>query len=164
MTIHNGTLYLGTRHDASNIAYIYRIKLVTEVEIDIKPGSCPNPINYKSKGKIPVAILSSFTFGAPGEVDRASLTFGQSGDEESLAFCNPSPQDVDGDTLPDLMCHFYTEDTGFECGDTEGVLRGQTVAGVPGGGMSGLKRNGATSRPTVKMSRSANSGTRMRSR
>jgi hypothetical protein len=29
------------------------------VDIDIKPGSCPNPLNLKSKGVLPVAILGS---------------------------------------------------------------------------------------------------------
>lgn len=30
-----------------------------EVPLDIKPGSCPNPINVNSKGKLPVAILGT---------------------------------------------------------------------------------------------------------
>jgi hypothetical protein len=30
--------------------------------IDIKPGSCPNPFNGKSKGSVPVAILGSADF------------------------------------------------------------------------------------------------------
>jgi hypothetical protein len=30
-----------------------------EVEIDIKPGSCPNPFNAKSKGLVPVAIVGT---------------------------------------------------------------------------------------------------------
>ena len=34
-------------------------RLSTEVEIDIKPQSCPNPLNVKSKGVLPVAILGS---------------------------------------------------------------------------------------------------------
>lgn len=29
------------------------------VELDIKPGSCPNPLNVKSKGKLPVAVLGN---------------------------------------------------------------------------------------------------------
>ena len=32
------------------------------VEVDIKPGSCPNPLNVKSKGVLPVAILGSEDF------------------------------------------------------------------------------------------------------
>jgi len=29
-----------------------------------------------------------------------------------------------------LICHFYTEDTGFLCGDTEGVLKGMAMDGT----------------------------------
>jgi hypothetical protein len=105
---------------------------VVEVTIDIKPGSFPNSINPKSKGKIPVAILSSPDCDAPSDVDQASLTFGRTGDEESLAFCSPSPKDVNDDGLYDLVCHFYTQHTGFECGDTEGILKGQTGAAGSG--------------------------------
>jgi hypothetical protein len=32
------------------------------VDIDIKPGSCPNPLNIKNKGLLPVAILGSADF------------------------------------------------------------------------------------------------------
>jgi hypothetical protein len=33
-----------------------------ELGFDIKPGSCPNPVNIKSKGVLPAAILGSETF------------------------------------------------------------------------------------------------------
>lgn len=33
-----------------------------EVKIDIKPASCPNPLNVKSKGVLPVAILGTADF------------------------------------------------------------------------------------------------------
>jgi len=104
---------------------------VIEVDIDIKPGSDPNSINPKSKGKIPVAILSTPDFDVPSEVDRDSLTFGPTGDEESLAFCSPSPEDVNYDGWDDLVCHFYTQSAGFECGDEWGYLKGQTTDNVP---------------------------------
>ena len=99
------------------------------VAIEIKPGSEPNSINSRSKGKIPVAVLSTMDFYAPAEVDLESLTFGARGDEESLAFCNPSPKDVNGDGYDDVVCYFNTQETGFMCEDTEGILRGQTVEG-----------------------------------
>lgn len=35
-----------------------------EVPVDIKPGSCPNPLNVKSKGVLPVAIISTESFDA----------------------------------------------------------------------------------------------------
>ena len=104
---------------------------IVEVGIDIKPGSDPNSINTKSKGTIPVAILSTTDFDATQEVDKESLTFGRTGDEESLAKCTKSNEDVNDDGLDDVVCHFNTQDTGFQQGDTEGILKGQTVGGVP---------------------------------
>ena len=101
------------------------------VEIDIKPGSDPNTINPKSTGTIPVAILSTAGFDAPSEVDKTSLTFGRTGDEASLAFCTKSDEDVNLDGLLDIVCHFNTLATGFQVGDTEGILKGLTMNGVP---------------------------------
>lgn len=101
---------------------------VLTVAIDIRPGGSPNPINMKSKGKIPVAILSSASFNAPSEVDRTSLTFGHSGDEPSLDHCGGA-EDVNGDSYPDLVCHFNTPGTAFVAGDMSGTLKGRTLAG-----------------------------------
>jgi hypothetical protein len=115
------------------------IECVIPVEIDIKPGSFPNSINMKSKGKIPVAILSSPDFDAPGQVDPESPTFGRMGTEQSLAFCNPSPEDVNGDGLPDLVCHFHTQKTGFVEGDEVGILRGLTIDGHLFRGMDSVR-------------------------
>lgn len=98
------------------------------VPIDIKPGENPAPINPKSRGTIPIAILSSAAFDAVTQVDQASLTFGRTGSEKSLAFCS-GPQDVNGDGLWDLVCHFDTPMTGFQAGNTVGVLHGKTVDG-----------------------------------
>lgn len=96
--------------------------------IDIKPGSRVNSINRGSEGKIPVAIISDSTFNAL-TADRSSLTFGRTGDERSLAFCSASSEDVNGDGLPDLVCHFYTKLTGFQTGDNSGILKGSTTDG-----------------------------------
>lgn len=98
--------------------------------IDIKPGTPHNPINPKSHGKIPVAILSNVTFDAPNEVDTMSLRFGRTGTEASLVFCNQGTHDVNGDGLPDLICHFETSATGFLSGDATGILTGLTVEGT----------------------------------
>ena len=111
----------------------FTVTTLLTVPIDIKPGSHPNSINPKSKGKIPVAILSTKDFDAPKMLDRDSLTFGFTGREASLAFCNPKGEDINGDHLKDLVCHFFSQDTGFgvQCGDTEGVLSSMTMDGIP---------------------------------
>ena len=114
----------------SGSAYLFALPpSVIDVDLDIKPGSDTNPINPKSKGKIPVAILSSADFDATTEVDRTSLTFGRTGDEESLTKCT-ADEDVNSDGLDDVVCHFNTQDTGFVKGDTEGILKGQTTGGT----------------------------------
>jgi len=120
----------GSLVQPAGIAIVPAPQVIT-VAIDIKPGSFPNSINPQSKSKIPVAILSSPTFAAPSDVDDASLTFGRVGNEQSLAFCSPSPQDVNGDGLLDLVCHFNTQQTGFQKGNTVGVLKGKTMDGIP---------------------------------
>lgn len=46
---------------------------VREVNIDIKPSSCPNPLNVKSKGVLPVAILGTEDFDV-SEIDPATVS------------------------------------------------------------------------------------------
>lgn len=99
------------------------------VNIAIKPGSAIAPINLGSRGKIPVAILSSPIFDAVSKLDKSTLTFGRTGFENSLASCD-APVDVNGDGLLDQVCHFKTQSTGFQRDSTEGILRGKTVDGL----------------------------------
>jgi hypothetical protein len=110
-----------------------------QISIDIKPGSYPNSINLRNMGKIPVAIISSQNFHAVDMINQASLTFGPTGDELSLAFCNPYGEDINSDGILDLVCHFYTIDTGFQSGDTAGILKGKTVGGSPVEGVDSVR-------------------------
>jgi len=99
------------------------------VGIDIKPGDPNNLISLRRNRSVPVAIRSDGDFSAPHDVDRSSLTFGRTGDEPSLIRCAKA-SDVDGDGFVDLVCVFSVAVAGFQPGDTEGILRGQTNAGV----------------------------------
>ena len=110
---------------------IYRADPIIELTINIKPGDSIGSINPKSKGNIPVAILSTVDFNAPARTDVATLTFGRTGDEPSLDFCNKGSKDINGDGLPDLVCHFATSQSGFQSGDTEGIVKGKTFEGLP---------------------------------
>ena len=98
------------------------------VIIDIKPGSLDNTVNPTSQGRIPVAILSGPSFNAPTVLDPTSLTFGRTGNEKSLTSC--SSEDVNGDRLPDLVCHFNTPLTGLQIGDAQCVLKGKTTSNI----------------------------------
>ena len=101
----------------------YDIVAFLPVAIDIKPKT----INAKSHGKISVAILSTETFDAT-TIDPQTLRFGETGAEQSLAFC--AAKDVNHDRLPDLRCFFETDATGFQQGDTTAVLTGETFDGT----------------------------------
>ena len=43
-----------------------------QAAIDIRPGSCPNPLNFRSHGLLPVAILGTATFDVR-DIDLSSL-------------------------------------------------------------------------------------------
>jgi hypothetical protein len=88
------------------------------VDIDIKPGSCPNPLNVKSKGKLPVAILGSEDLDVY-DVDVASVRLAgveaiRSSYEDVAApvadpcDCNCTTEGPDG--YLDLTLKFATED------------------------------------------------------
>jgi hypothetical protein len=110
------------------------------ISIDIEPWFKPNIIDWKFKwAPIPVAILSKPGVDAPKIIDQASLTFGHNGDENSLAFCIPLAIDVNADKSRDLICFFYTGKMGFQCGDTEGILKGKTKDGTPIEGSDSVK-------------------------
>lgn len=80
------------------------VTVTTIVDIDIKPGSDPNPINQGSNGLIPVAIFSSPCFDAT-TVDSTIVELGGAsvavrGKGKSMAH----KEDVDGDVCLTLWC------------------------------------------------------------
>ncbi len=97
-----------------------------QVDVDVKPGSDTNPINLKSKGVIPVAILTTTAFDAT-TVDPLSVAFGPNGAMEAHGKGHIEDADDDGDL--DMVLHFRTQQTGIACGDTEAALTGETVGG-----------------------------------
>jgi len=100
------------------------------VDINIRPFSRRNTIVMWRWGFFPVAILSNPDLDATSDIDRTSITFGHTGDEDSLVFCRNRTRDINGDGMEDLTCIFRTRDTGFEVGDTIGLLKGETVDGI----------------------------------
>lgn len=95
--------------------------------VDIKPGDDVSPINLKSQGVIPVAIMGSDVFDV-NEIDRTTLRFGPGGampahkDLGHLA-------DLNGDGIDDLMTHYRTQEAGLSVGDTEACVTGATLGG-----------------------------------
>jgi len=101
-----------------------------QISLDVKPGSSNRaPINPRSKGKYPVALLSDATFNAM-DIDPSTLTFGRTGNEASLSKCDPYGQDVNGDGRLDLVCHFNNQPAHFNYDSLEGIVRGTTRQGM----------------------------------
>jgi hypothetical protein len=112
---------------------------VQQINIEIKPGRDEvAPINPRSNGKIPVALLSSNGFDAMN-VDTKSLTFGRTGEEMSLSHCARNGEDVNGDGRLDLVCHFENQQAGWVIGDLEAVVRGKMKYGTSIEGRGRLK-------------------------
>lgn len=97
-----------------------------QLTIDIHPGSDENPINMKSKGVIPVAILSTPGFDA-ATVDASSILF----EDAPIAHTSAHIEDVDGDGDMDLMMHFRTQQVSIVAGQTSACLTGNTLSGIP---------------------------------
>lgn len=108
------------------------------VNIDVRPGSRSLVrLNPKWKAVIPVAIMSTRGFNVR-DVDAKSLTFGSTGDEDSLRNCNKRFTKVHRHRYA-LVCYFENAKAGFELGDEEGVLRGTLKDGTPIEGRAMLK-------------------------
>jgi len=104
-----------------------------ELTIDIKPGSYPNPINPKSKGVIPVAILTTDAFDA-SDIDPASARF-----EERARPIRWVLSDVDHDGDLDLLLYFRTEDTSIVAGQVQACLTATTFGGITLTGCDSIK-------------------------
>jgi hypothetical protein len=112
---------------------------IPQINIEIKPGSRNRArLNPAAKGQIPVALLSSSIFD-PLNVDTSSLTFGSTGNESSLAKCQPDGKDANRDGRADLVCFFENDKAGFVAGDLEGTLRGKLNNGSSFEGRAILK-------------------------
>ena len=87
-------------------------------DLDVKPGSCPNPVNFRSRGVIPAALVSYVADGT-SEIDpstvlmegvpavRCAVEDASSPFEETESSCcgTPGPDGID-----DLVCHFDKQD------------------------------------------------------
>ncbi len=91
-------------------------KPAVKVAVDIKPGGCPNPVNVKSSGVLPVAVLGSGDYDIttidPTSIRLAGVEPLRSGYEDVAGpfdsnDCNCVEAGPDG--LPDLTLKFETQ-------------------------------------------------------
>lgn len=103
------------------------------ITLDVNPGSTANPVNLRSKGVIPVAVLTTTDFDAT-LVDVATACFGDAespGERDcSEAHGRGHPEDVDADGDVDIVLHFETQQTGIDPGDTQACLDASTTDGT----------------------------------
>jgi len=117
--------YGGDAGDIDLLFYVYfsdiRINLappapeVIELLIDIKPGGEQNSINLKSRGVVPVAVLTTDSICA------------EMIDPDTVEFAGAIPEhwsfeDVDDDGDDDIIFHFRTQELDIDQNSTEATL------------------------------------------
>jgi hypothetical protein len=112
----------------------FKAERLTEWPIDIKPGSDPNSINLKSKGVVPVAVLTTDLFDA-ATVDPDTVQL------EGVDPVKWAMDDVDEDGDLDLVLHFSTRDLAvpLDANSTEATLTGETYDGEAFSGMDSVR-------------------------
>lgn len=94
----------------------------TDGGIDIKVGSCPNPISSKGNGEIAVAVFSIGDFDAT-TLDDATVMFA------GAPAIKASEEDSNGDGHMDMVYHFNRSDTNLVVGDSRGCLSATIIGG-----------------------------------
>ena len=138
-------LYPGNGPSSVQLDYL-RIRGLLRATVDIKPGSCPNPLNVKSKGVLPVAILGSENFNV-FDIDPVSIRLEGAApirsSYEDVAALAPDTGDVcecttEGpDGYIDLVLKFDTQDLVEELGELNDgdvlslILTGVDINGTP---------------------------------
>ena len=111
-------IYVFGGSGSGDLASTEVLRTTIEVAVDIKPGSCPNPLNVKSKGVLPVAILGSADFDVH-DIDVATIQLAgvdpNRSDYENVARplvdadeCECSAEEPDG--YMDLTLKFDTQE------------------------------------------------------
>jgi hypothetical protein len=105
-----------------------------KVNIDIIPGIKHNFIFLRSKGVVPMAILTADNFDAT-KVDVKSVTFGPAGAKP----IRHRVKDVDHDGDLDLLLSFNVRNTGIVCGATFASFTGKATDGQAIEGTDSIK-------------------------
>ena len=138
-TIHLKVTDSEGQSDVADSTLIIIPKPATIVAVDIKPGSCPNPVNVKSSGVLPIAILGTSDYDVT-TIDPTSIRLSgveplRSGYEDVATpvsdgnDCNCITDGPDG--FLDLTLKFKTQRIVEAVGDVnDGDVRVLTLTGV----------------------------------
>ncbi|WP_380167172.1 pullulanase-type alpha-1,6-glucosidase [Jannaschia sp. R86511] len=113
------------------------------VEVEVRDGNRPAPVNPRSRGVMPVVVLSQDGVDPVADVDVASLRFGVAGTEDSVESC-AATGDRNSDGVRDLLCRARVQATGVVPGTTQLLLTGTTVDGAPLSGTAAVRTIGAS--------------------
>ena len=102
--------------------HIFLAPPALEVTIDIKPGSNQNTINLKSKGVVPVAVLTADGFFADTIDPETALLAGATPEHWSF-------EDVDDDGDIDVIFHFRTQELALDQNSAEATLTAELLTG-----------------------------------
>lgn len=103
---------------------------VTQVQIDIKPGSLPNCFNLNGNGVIPVAILGSADFDVT-DINTGSLSFAglrvrvRANNDPSCAI-----EYSNNDQFLDMICHFEDDPANWKGGNDTAEVTGNLIDGT----------------------------------
>ena len=100
------------------------IKAPLALQIAIKPGGNPNSINLKSRGLVPVAVLTTETFQKASAIDLESIEFAEA---KAVRWCF---RDVDRDGDDDVLFLFKTQELNLDEESTEATLTGRLMDGT----------------------------------
>ena len=121
---------------------------VVEVDVDVKPTSCPNPLNVASRGVLPVAVVGSDVFDV-STIDVSTIELEgvpplrSNIEDVATPFEGPKEDCFDdctedgGDGLLDLTLKFSRQDIVAALGDVEDgdcitlTLTGDLLDGTP---------------------------------
>ena len=120
-----GTAYVFTFEESSSKVYV-----------DIRPGTCPNPVNTRSKGVLPVAVLGTETFDV-NRIDPGTIRLSREGVDGEVVPTRSGYEDVATLFEGDLCgCHKLKGDGNtdlalkFDIQELVRALRLKEVAGV----------------------------------
>ena len=103
------------------------------VSIDIRPGGFPNTVNLRSRGMLPVAILTTPDFDAM-QVDPDSVLLGDAGLSGTAVVFKSTIEDVNGNGFLDLLLFFkiaeLVDNRALDASSTVLTLTGDTFDGI----------------------------------
>ena len=140
LAVKNGLIYAASG-SLERIDFGPEYEYVLSIGIDVRPGNESNPINPKSRGVLPLAILGSEDFEV-SSADVTTLVLDPYG-IPSVHSIDSDHSDSNGDGFSDLLVHFHIEETEVEFSSSEVCVSGETVAGITFSGCDTVRVVGA---------------------